>query len=319
MTELHPPGPRGAEDGAGPLDAPAPAPGSSTAAAVTEPAPPSMTLWGRRAALWYLAVCALALLAMLIETVLGHAGTGTMFAAILAVPWSMLVAGMAPPLPRDWPMAAGLAVRMVPLALFMLLNAFILASIAARSERDLKTGVSKPLVLVLLAGLLSSGCGLTSKQVVLVAAPTGVTELFNGGDSYTFLEYDLATVKDWSEHRGDIADVTDLSLMGEFDDPSDGPFVPAAPADVEIALNATPSLALGAPPLWAGPHLEPGTKARVLWDEGHRRLIRGAPALVGELRGDGKFTLVVRGVAPPAAAANVVVTNFRLGAVLQVK
>jgi hypothetical protein len=93
--------------------------------------------WGRRAARTYLVVCALALVAMLVETLLGHPGTGTMFAAILAAPWSMLVAGLAPPLPRDWPLAAGLAVRMFPLALFMLLNAAIVRGIAARTERDL--------------------------------------------------------------------------------------------------------------------------------------------------------------------------------------
>ena len=94
--------------------------------------------WGRRASNAYLVVCALALTAMLVETVLGHPGTGSMFAAILAAPWSMLMAGLAPPLPRDWPLAAGLAVRMVPLALFMLLNAAIVRGIAARSERDLQ-------------------------------------------------------------------------------------------------------------------------------------------------------------------------------------
>jgi len=74
---------------------------------------------------------------MLVETVLGHPGAGSMIAAILAAPWSMLMAGLAPPLPRDWPMASGLAVRMIPLALFMLLNAAIIRGIAARSERDL--------------------------------------------------------------------------------------------------------------------------------------------------------------------------------------
>ena len=93
--------------------------------------------WGRLVTRAYLVACALALVAMLVETVSGHAGIATMFAAILAAPWSMLVAGLAPPLPRDWPMAAGLAVRVIPLALFMLLNAAIVRGIAARSERDL--------------------------------------------------------------------------------------------------------------------------------------------------------------------------------------
>ena len=325
MTEQHPAGPDGVEERSGPVAAPGHAPPAvvtpepSAVGVASEPTPPSMTLWGRRAALWYLAVCALALLAMLIETVLGHAGTGTMFAAILAVPWSMLMAGLAPPLPRDWPMAAGLAVRMVPLALFMLLNAFIVASIAARSERDLKSGVSKPLVLVLIAGLLSSGCGLSSKQVVLLTPPTTTTEFFNGGDAFTFLTFDLTTVPDWSKHRGDIAAVSDLSLMGDFSDPLDGPFVPTAPVDVEIGFSGALTGTGADPAVWAGPHLEPGAQHRVLWDDGARRLLPAAAMLRHELEADGQFTLVVRAIAPPASQGAARVTNFRLGAVLQVK
>ena len=101
------------------------------------PEPLSMAAWGRRSARIYLVVAGLALVAMLVETVLGHPGTGSIFAAILAAPWSMLAASFLPPLPDDWPLPAGLAVRMVPLALFMLLNAAIIAGIAARSQRDL--------------------------------------------------------------------------------------------------------------------------------------------------------------------------------------
>lgn len=289
------------------------------AIAPSEPAPPSMTLWGRRAALWYLLVGLLALVAMLVETVMGHAGIGTMFAAILAAPWSMLVAGMAPPLPHDWPMAAGLAVRMVPLALFMLLNALIVASIAARSERDLKSGVAKPLVLLMVAGLLSSGCGLTSKQVVLVAAPTRVTEIFGGGIGITVLEFDLTTVPEWSKHRGKIKRVDDLSLMGVFSDPTDGPFTPAAALDVVLALSPTLTLSGLETNIWTGPHLVPGETRRVAWDEGARNLLPEAVELRQELAGDGQFTIVLRSFGPPFTAAWSTVRDFRVGAVLQVK
>jgi hypothetical protein len=115
-----------------------------------------MTLWCRRAARVYLIVAGLALVAMLVETLLGHPGTGTMFAAILAAPWSMLAAALLPPLPRDWPMAAGLAIRMAPLALFMLLNAAIIAGIAARSERDLRGVATRVSALALLLGALAA-------------------------------------------------------------------------------------------------------------------------------------------------------------------
>ena len=121
----------------------APPPGreaSSDAAPSAATGSSAVAAWGRRSARIYLVVAGLALVAMLVETVLGHPGTGSIFAAILAAPWSMLAASFLPPLPDDWPLPAGLAVRMVPLALFMLLNAAIIAGIAARSQRDLGAG-----------------------------------------------------------------------------------------------------------------------------------------------------------------------------------
>ena len=288
-------------------------------APVADAAPPSMTLWGRRAALWYLLVGALALVAMLVETVLGHPGTGTMFAAILAAPWSMLVAGMAPPLPRDWPMAAGLAVRMVPLLLFMLLNALIVASIAARSERDLKGGTPRALLLLVLAGLLGSGCGLTSEQVVVGAAPAKVTEVFNGGSEIVLLEFDLSQVPEWQKHRGHIQAALDVSLMGDFTNPADGPFIPAVPVDIELSLSPTAPMNGFETAIWKGLHLVPGETHRVSWDEGARHLQPEGDVIRAELSGDGQFTIVLRSFGPPFTATAATVDHFRLGAVLQVK
>lgn len=108
---------------------------------VGEPSPqgPSFTAaWGRKAARTYLILCAIILAAMAIETVTGHAGAASILAAIFAVPWSILVARMAPALPADLPMATGLGLRIGMLALFMLINAAIVAGIAARTERDIK-------------------------------------------------------------------------------------------------------------------------------------------------------------------------------------
>ena len=320
MTELsHPVAGRGNAMGPVSMTAPADAISTGTTTAIAEPAPPSMTLWGRRAALWYLLVGLLALIAMLVETVTGHAGTGTMFAAILAAPWSMLVAGMAPPLPRDWPMAAGLAVRMVPLALFMLLNALIVASIAARSERDLKSGVAKPLVLLMAAGFLSSGCGLRSRQVLLVAAPVRTSEFFNGGGGIAILEFDLTQLPEWRDHAGRIRDVQELSLMGSFSNPLDGPFVPVVASQVEIAMSPTYAFQGTENVFWWDLHLEPGQSHRVDWAEGAAKLHRPG-ALRTELTGDGQFTILVRPFSPQLNASTFVsVKDFRLGAVLQVK
>jgi hypothetical protein len=104
---------------------------------------PNRSRWrrgGRRAARIYLVVAGLALVAMLVETVLGPSRHGQHLRGHPRAPWSMLAASFLPPLPDGWPLPAGLAVRMVPLALFMLLNAAIIAGIAARSQRDLSAG-----------------------------------------------------------------------------------------------------------------------------------------------------------------------------------
>lgn len=223
----------GADDIGAPGDA-------ATPAAAT---PVNMTTWGRRAARLYLLVAGLALVAMLVETLLGHPGTGTMFAAILAAPWSMLAASLLPPLPRDWPMAAGLAIRMAPLALFMLLNAAIIAGIAARSERDVRGVASRAsLLLVLLAPLLLSGCILTSRQVVLVAAPTETTYFFNTGVRTILYTFDLYSSPAWREHRLRLSDVTDLTFMGTFTSPLSGQGVgPTMYVTVQETPDAPPS------------------------------------------------------------------------------
>jgi hypothetical protein len=91
---------------------------------------------GRGVATIYLLVCAATLVWMVVETLLGRAGIGTMFAAFLGVPWSMLVANFVPLLPANLPMAAGIAIRVALLALFMLLNAAIIRGITARAAAN---------------------------------------------------------------------------------------------------------------------------------------------------------------------------------------
>ncbi len=309
------------EPGGTPHAAPSLRPAESERPAATPSPLPSMTAWGRRAALVYLGVGALALAAMAIETVLGHPGIGSMFAAFLSVPWSMLVAGFAPPLPRDWPLAAGLAVRMLPLALFMLLNAAIVAGIAARSERDLTGRGTKAVVLVLLASIgLSSGCALRSRQVVMVAAPSSALLLLGGVNVSTVLQFDLSTVPAWNRHRGNIREASELTLMGDYSAPGDGPFGPSSALDVEIAAAPGLDPVSGTEPtIWGNMHMEKASEHRVDWYEGMARMKPAAALLRREVAGDGQFTLIVRSILPLGALGGATVENFRLGTVLEVR
>jgi hypothetical protein len=295
---------------------------ASQADGVVPPAVSSMTAWGRRAALIYLGVGTLALVGMAVETVLGHAGTASMFAAFLAVPWSMLVAGFAPPLPANLPMALGLALRMAPLALFMLLNAAIVAGIAARSERDLTGRDAKALLLVLLAGALSSSCALSSQQRVLVAPPTSILEFFNGGHEITVLGFDLSAVPEWRDHRASLRDVTELSLMGSFANPTDSLVVAPGPTDVRIQVNDTQPYFPGSgtsADIWGPLHLVPGETHRVDWDEGAKRFNANKDVLRREMMGDGQFSLVVVSSVATGSFGGATVDNFRLAATLLVR
>ena len=103
--------------------------------ATLAPTPP--TGWGRKSSRSYLLVCALAMAWMIVEWSLGKPGGGSILSAILALPWSLLVARMAPPPPESLPLAAQFGVRAGGLALLMLLNAAIVYGIAGRFERDL--------------------------------------------------------------------------------------------------------------------------------------------------------------------------------------
>lgn len=279
-----------------------------------------MSRWGRRAALVYLVVCALALVAMLVETVLGHPGLGSMFAAILAVPWSMLMAGFAPPLPRDWPMAAGLAVRMVPLALFMLLNAAIIRGIAARSERDLARTATRASALLVLCAVLGSGCILSSRQETFMAAPSKKLIFFNGG-MYREFTFDLTTSPQWRDQRSRIVSVRDLAIVGDFSNATGSIFGgDPEPIDVriDVASDTLPALGVGTD-VWGPIHVAIGERRRIDWSAGEQLVIAGAPALEREIRGDGLFTLFTITTTAIPTVGGVDVENLRLAAVFELK
>lgn len=284
------------------------------------PPPGDMARWGRRAATIYLVVAGLALVAMLVETVLGHPGIGTMFAAILAAPWSMLAASFLPPMPRDWPMAAGLAIRMAPLALFMLLNAAIIAGIAARSERDLRGAASRvSLLLVLLGAPFLSGCILTSRQVVLLAAPTETTYFTSTGIRTILYTFDLTMSPAWREHHSRLADVTDVTFMGTFTSPLSGQ---GQGPTMYVTIAETP----GAPPvpgsgitIWGPLQIEYPETERVGWERGAKLFSSELRLVPGEIMGDGHFGLIVTSEFSDPMIGGVEVPDFHLGALLQVR
>jgi len=281
--------------------------------------------WPSRAAQLYLLACGLALVAMLVETVAGHPGVGSMFAAILAVPWSMLVAGFAPPLPRDWPLAAGLVVRMVPLALFMLLNSAIVRGIAARTARDLARSATRVGLLCVVCALLGSGCALESRQEVMVAAPTDSFLFFFGdGRVEVYSTFDLNTSPTWVQHHKDIVRVTDVTLMGDFQNGTGGPVVGGPdekPVPIDFTISIAPDPVTSAGPqfvVWGPLHLAERALKRVEWDEGQRLFNAQASVVRNEIAGDGHFTLYTETTLPAPTTGGVEIANLHLACTLEV-
>jgi len=269
----------------------------------------------------YLCVCVDTLAWMAIETVRGQAGTGSMFAAFLSVPWSMLMASFAPALPAHWPLAAGLALRIGLLAVFMLLNSAIVASIMGRgAAQDVSNRAAKAVAIAVLPLLvLSSGCGLLSSQRLLVADGTVRSQLFNGGGTVGYVyAFDLSNVPAWRDHRAKLQGATDLTLMGTF---TGG----ASATDLE-AFFLTDPLAIPSdlfngtsPQVWGPLHLEAQEQRRVDWNEGSRRLGPDRDALRRAVLGDGMVTLFVRLGRPAAPGGEPTIRNLHLGALLEVK
>ena len=178
---------------------------------------------------------------------------------------------------------------------------------------------------MLLASIgMSSGCALSSRQRVLVAAPSSTLQLLNGGQVvYTLLTFDLSTVPEWREHRGRLAGVTELTLMGDFQNPAAPPPFTEPSADVQIWLYPDGTGAVLPPgpavQVWEPLHLEVDQAHRVDWNEGERRLLATRGDLRREILGDGLFSLAVVSVPTLTGAPGATFTNFRLGAVLEIR
>jgi len=189
---------------------------------------------------------------------------------------------------------------------------------AARLERA-GASAARWWSLVLLAACLDSGCSLTSRQVVVVAAPAGEIKFFNGGRVETYFEFDLSTLPEWRDHHADIVRVSDITIMGDFLNVTGSGAAPGIPIDVTVRVIPIPlpSLDLGST-CWGPLHLEDYATHRVAWAEGERWVQDGERVLLGEITGDGKFTLF------PASSSTVLfgstqVENIRLGLVLELR
>ncbi len=150
--------------------------------------------------------------------------------------------------------------------------------------------------LVALAALAAAGCFLVSGQfVVNYALPSPLT--FNTVGSFAGVGVDLNTIGEYSDHKADLKRVDDLSLIGDFHNNN---LTTAVTIEAWIvptgATNLTPTTlpTSGGVKLWGPLAIPANGTVSVDWNKS-AGLFVGRQALIDEIKGDGSFSLYVKG------------------------
>ncbi len=153
------------------------------------------------------------------------------------------------------------------------------------------------LPLLALAGLLSSGCVLTSAQIMATyELPNPFTILSPTSIGHVYV--DLNTVSDYADNKDKLKDIVDLALLGRFKN-----LGPAATVTVYMtpgATSYTDAASVIADPtavkVW-GPLSLPAAPSTtsITWNASAKLFGAGRAALVKEIKGDGAFTLYAIG------------------------
>ncbi len=147
--------------------------------------------------------------------------------------------------------------------------------------------------------LLAAGCVLISAQVLVSFdfAEHGFDPLIvPSPNALAGVPVDLKTISAYNDHKSDIKDVDDLAILGTFTN------LNATPTDVELWMVANPGSMLtndaavraAGVPVWGPIHVPASGSAKAGWDAS-AQLFQNRQALVGEIKGDGRFDLYALG------------------------
>lgn len=152
-----------------------------------------------------------------------------------------------------------------------------------------------------LAGVVTAGCLFVSGQFVVTYNfkdhgydPVSV----NSSLALVGVPVDLNLVSAYKDHKKDLKDVSDLAVVGNVTNLDNG-----APVDVEVWIVPHPNGTLlttdaavrsAGVRVWGPLHVEAGTTRTVGWNDS-ARLFVGRPALISEVKGDGRFDLYALG------------------------
>ena len=151
---------------------------------------------------------------------------------------------------------------------------------------------------LLLAGLVSAGCWLTSGQFTVSSElpdplnVTSPTNLFSA-------QIDLNTESEYKDHKSDLKDLADCALLGTFRN-NTGTAITLEVLMTPEVTNFTAETALIAHSttvkLWGPLALAGNESKKIGWDESAALFSQaGKTALLNEVKGDGVFTLYAKG------------------------
>jgi hypothetical protein len=149
-----------------------------------------------------------------------------------------------------------------------------------------------------LAALTATGCILTSAQVLVSYDLTNPLTIASP-DDVVGVSVDLNTVPDYKDNRDKIKDLSDLALLGEFNNTGTGA------VDIEVWMTPTATSYTHASDvkangslLWGPLQVAPGATRKLTWDGAVKLFSKtGKAALIHEVMGDGVFTLYAVGAA----------------------
>jgi hypothetical protein len=163
-----------------------------------------------------------------------------------------------------------------------------------------------------LAALTLSGCFITSGQIfVHYALPNPFT--ISGTDGSAQVDVDLNGIKDYSDNKDKLKDITDIAIVGTFTNT----FGPGGTLAVYITPGTTSlvgatAIVAGATKLWGPATIGPtGSVVNIGWDDSAKLFDpAGKAILLAEAKGDGQFTLYTIGT--PGVANTIQVDNGNL-------
>lgn len=150
-----------------------------------------------------------------------------------------------------------------------------------------------------LAALMAAGCVLVSGQFIVTYdfAEHGFDPLTVGSPTaIAGVQVNLDDVGTYRDHKGDLKDVTDLALVGKITN------LTGTATSVEVWMVASPGPLLttdsavraAGQRIWGPLSLPANGSVQVNWNQS-AALFGGRQALIGEIKGDGRFDLYALG------------------------